>query len=221
MNLTIVKKFTYVNLVVLLTLAFIGCEGNDRPIIIGLHSVPAIIERGGNSTLTCLADDSDGDNLDYIWQSSYGSIAGEESVVIWTAPDSSGVFIITCKVEDGNGGQDIGDIIVTVDPFDIIGTWDVANIEGSATTVDSSTSIWIFKSQGDYDWFLLWADFDLQGEGHYSFDGDSSLMILDGPATDIFGANSPLIKITISNDNNTFSLPDSDGDRWTYSRRVE
>ena len=216
-----IKKFTYINLTILLTIVLVGCEENQPPIIIGLHADPAIIEKSGNSTLSCIATDADGDKLEYTWKLSSGSIAGDGSIVIWTAPDSKGVYIITCIVEDGNGGQDIGNIIVTVDPFDILGTWDVSEIEGFPISVDSSNSVWIFDTQGDYEWFLLLINLDLQGKGHYSFDGDSSIMILDGPATDVFGANSPLIKLTISNDNNTFSLLDSDGDRWTYNRRVE
>ena len=88
MILAKIKKITYVNLMILLTLLLVACEsGNDPPIIIGLHSDPAIIEKGANSTLTCLADDPDVNNLDYTWQSTYGSIARESSNVIWTAPD--------------------------------------------------------------------------------------------------------------------------------------
>lgn len=101
--------------VVFLTFVFYGCElSNDPPTITGLLSDPGIIGIGGNSILTCKADDPDGDDLEYTWQSLFGSIAGEGSIVTWTAPDSNGVYAITCTVDDGNGGQDIGEIFVTV-----------------------------------------------------------------------------------------------------------
>ena len=203
-----------------MTLFLMGCV-SYRPEIVDIGADPPIIEKGGSSTLTCLAEDADGDNLDYTWQSSYGSISGNGSTVIWTAPDSSGKYTITCIVEDGNGGRTEDYVIVSVDPFDIIGTWDVVDIEGSPISVDSSNNVWTFKTESDYEWSLLWEDFDLQGEGHYSFDGDSAIAILDGPATEIYGDHTLYNQLRISNNENTFSLLDSDGNRWTYNRRVE
>jgi len=102
------------------------------------------------------------------------------------------------------------------DTFTIQGIWEVTEIEG-AGHVDISNSKWLFKSDGTYEWFLLLLPFDTTAQGNYSLDGN----ILDctGFITTVCGTDK--INITISNNNNTFSILDGDGDRWTYNRKVE
>lgn len=99
----------------------------------------------------------------------------------------------------------------------IIGIWDLTELEGSGISVSSSNSIWTFEADGTYEWFLLIAAFDLQGEGIYSLDGNT--LTIDGFVKNVFGS-APL-NLTFSNNNDTFSLRDTDGDRWTYNRRAE
>ena len=193
---------------------------NHPPRIIGFWSDPDVIERGGIATWTCDAEDDDGDELEYTWKASFGSLSGSGKSVIWTVPDSSGIYTVTCEVEDGNGGYNTITANVYVDPFEIFGTWDVSDIEGSPISVDSSNSVWVFGTQMDYEWFLLLPNIDMQGEGHYHFAEDSSLELLEGTPVNVFGGYPP-IKLIISNDNNTFSLLDLDGYRWTYNRRIE
>ena len=101
-------------------------------------------------------------------------------------------------------------------PIDIVGIWDLTEI-GVETGLSSSNSVWTFEADGTYEWFLLIESFDLEGQGTYSLDGNT-LTIDDGFAKNVFGTGSIL---TFSNNNNTFSLLDNDGDRWTYNRRVE
>ena len=104
-----------------------------------------------------------------------------------------------------------------IQPIDIVGIWDVTEIEGSGRSVDSSNSIWAFEADGTYEWFLLFKLFDLQGQGTYSLDGNA--LMIEGFVTNVFG-KAPL-NLTFSNNNNTFRLSDTDGVRWTYNRRVE
>lgn len=101
-------------------------------------------------------------------------------------------------------------------PLDIVGIWDITEI-GLLTALDSSNSIWTFEAGGTYEWFLLIESFDLQGQGIYSLNGNT--LMVDGFVRNVFGSNP--INLTFSNNNNTFSLLDTDGDRWTYNRRVE
>ena len=103
-------------------------------------------------------------------------------------------------------------------PIVIVGIWDLAELEGSGISVNSSNSIWSFEADLTYEWFLLIESFDLQGQGTYSLDGNT-LTIDDGFVKNVFG--SAPINLTFSNDNNTLTLLDTDGDRWTYNRRVE
>ena len=103
--------------------------------------------------------------------------------------------------------------IVPEDTFDIVGVWEVTEIEG-APPVDGSNSTWTFNSNGTYTWFLRLLNFDLNSEGNYSLEGTT--LTCDGFIEVVMGTTE--INITISNNNNTFSCLDADGDRWTYSR---
>ncbi|MFC1556611.1 hypothetical protein ACFL6I_03345 [candidate division KSB1 bacterium] len=98
--------------------------------------------------------------------------------------------------------------------FDIVGSWAVTEIEG-APPVDSSNSTWIFNADGTYEWFLFFEDiFDLNAEGNYTLNGIT--LTCDGDIADI--TETTTINLTVSNNNNTFSFLDGDGDRWTYNR---
>ena len=114
--------------------------------------------------------------------------------------------LISCG-DDKNSSTDPSDT------FDIVGTWDVASIEG-APPVDASNSTWTFKTDGTYDWFLLLLSFDFQGQGDYSLNGNT--LTCTGFITTIWGTDT--MEIVISNNNNTFSMLDGDGDRWVYNR---
>lgn len=101
------------------------------------------------------------------------------------------------------------------DTIDIVGVWEVAEIEG-AGPVNSSNSKWAFNADGTYEWFLLFSPFDTTAQGNYTF--NENTLTCTGFITNVFGTN---INLTISSNNNTFSVLDGDGDRWTYNRKVE
>ncbi len=65
--------------------------------------------------LVCEATDPDGDNLDYLWEATSGSMIGSGDRVLWQAPDSTGIYVINCTVMDGHGGEDNGNIEITVE----------------------------------------------------------------------------------------------------------
>jgi len=99
-----------------------GCDdngttetSNEPPEILSLNANPTTVELGGTTTLTCVANDPDDDELSYLWEASLGSINGNGSSVIWTAPNSEGTYSISCTVDDGNGGQDIDFVNVIVE----------------------------------------------------------------------------------------------------------
>ena len=102
------------------------------------------------------------------------------------------------------------------EPLDIVGTWEVSQI-GSVTDADGSNSTWTFKADGTYEWFLLLLYYDYNGEGTYTLDG--SYLTVDGIVAELYYQESKTLKLTISNNNNTFSILDPDGDTCIYNRK--
>jgi hypothetical protein len=86
-----------------------------NPEISDLTADPSEIELGKNTVLTCFASDPDGDKLTYRWTSSAGSFQWNDSAqVVWSAPEETGYYYIYCKVEDGQGGETIDSVGVSV-----------------------------------------------------------------------------------------------------------
>lgn len=88
---------------------------NETPVI---HYISAEHEVLPSSEIQirCVATDADKDTLNYTWSASEGTISGEGSDISWTAPDAQGDYVITATVTDGNGGETIDSVTVTVTP---------------------------------------------------------------------------------------------------------
>ena len=77
---------------------------NHMPVITSLTANPASVSTGAVTTITCAASDADaGDDLDYTWSADSGAISGSGGQITWTAPASSGTYVISCEVSDGKG----------------------------------------------------------------------------------------------------------------------
>ena len=122
---------------------FIGCGSvtgpkNELPVITSLTANPDKVMAGGTSTLTCVANDSDGDSLIYTWEATSGLIRGRGSTVTWTAPTSDGTFSVSCRVDDGNDGDDTETVSLLVE-VPLPGQWSGDNT--SFTVSENSTSV--------------------------------------------------------------------------------
>ncbi len=95
------------------------------PVIINLTARPGKIDLGATSELTCSAYDPDGGDLTFTWYAEEGSISGDDSVVVWTAPNYEGNFSVACTVENQSGGNAIDSVIIVVRDFSIIQTGDL------------------------------------------------------------------------------------------------
>ncbi len=82
-----------------------GYSGNHPPRIKSLSPDSARMSVRTPVNIYCSAADRDSDALTYSWSASRGTIAGNGPVVTWTAPDSPGVCVVTCTVDDGHGGN--------------------------------------------------------------------------------------------------------------------
>jgi len=87
---------------------------NYPPRLKSLSAVPAVIISGTSSTLYSTANDPDGDTLAISWQVAGGLLTGSGPVVMWTSPDTTGVFVVRCIANDGRGGSDTAFVAVNV-----------------------------------------------------------------------------------------------------------
>ena len=126
---------------------------NHPPQITSLVSNPDTIETGATSALTCNANDSDGDNLTFVWDTGSGAINGSGSSVNWVSPNTAGAYYVRCKVVDGNGGEDMDSIKIVVTaswkitsfPGDLYGNW-FSDYDGSwQWDISGSTTIRTFN----------------------------------------------------------------------------
>ena len=119
MQSTKLSKMAIFILLLVVTVIFTGCAGggliNHSPVIYSLIADSTNIEVNQNATITCYATDQDGNELTYTWAKTGGTITGTGSAITWTAPTTTGTYIITCTVSDGNGGEDseLLNIVVT------------------------------------------------------------------------------------------------------------
>ena len=91
------------------------CCGNNPPFINSLAAEPQTVMVEGTVLVTCDAYDDEDTTLEYIWDCAAGSISNEGSTAIWTAPNETGVFSISCEIMDSNDGHAIEtiDLLVT------------------------------------------------------------------------------------------------------------
>lgn len=89
-------------------------SGNQPPVIQSLLAQNAQLYPSGNTEIQCMAQDADGDKLDFKWACTGGNFSGVGAIVIWQAPPNYGVYTITVTVEDSKGGSAQASLPVTV-----------------------------------------------------------------------------------------------------------
>lgn len=145
-------------------------EQNHSPVISSLVANPDTIKIGATAALTCNATDSDGDNLTFVWNAQSGTINGSGSNANWVAPNAVGTYYVSCKVADGNGGEDDDSVNIVVEqqlptqgliayyPFngnanDESGNGNNGTVHGALLTTDrfsASNSAYIFSGTTEY-----------------------------------------------------------------------
>jgi len=127
---------------------------NEPPVISSLAADPDTMQVLGLSHLTCIANDSDDDDLLYYWNTTGGNISGFGLEVVFTAPSNEGTYTITCYVSDGNGGEDSMNVIIKVNA--VIMPNVPPEIHSITTTFDSivtnnSTTIFCLATDSNED----------------------------------------------------------------------
>lgn len=86
-------------------------EPNEPPVISGLtrDGEPVREEEKlrvwRTTTIKCIAEDPNGDELNFIWSATGGRVQGEGAEVGWTAPGVADYYTVTVTVTDGRGGE--------------------------------------------------------------------------------------------------------------------
>jgi len=104
-------------LIAMMTVAGVACssgEPNEPPSITSLLADPDAVAPGAASTVSCVADDLDGDTLGYAWEYTGGYLQGTGSTVTWIAPSVANTYTVTVTVSDGNGGTDEDSVAISV-----------------------------------------------------------------------------------------------------------
>jgi hypothetical protein len=89
-------------------------SGNQPPVISSLLAQSAQLYPSGNTEIQCIAQDADGDKLDFKWACTGGKFSGAGPIIIWQAPPNYGTYTITVTVEDSKGGSAQASLPVTV-----------------------------------------------------------------------------------------------------------
>ncbi len=88
--------------------------GNRPPVIVSLVAQSQQIYPSGDTEITCVAQDADGDQLNFTWSATGGSFSGSGPTVDWKAPPVYGTYDITVAVDDGKGGTVQSTVPITV-----------------------------------------------------------------------------------------------------------
>lgn len=106
--------------IVMLTLllsSLLSCKSvlpNHPPVIESISGADAV-GANGSVTLTCNATDSDGDQLDYSWTCTNGTLLSSTGMTVtWWAPEVSGTATVSVTVRDGRGGVDTRSKTITI-----------------------------------------------------------------------------------------------------------
>jgi concanavalin A-like lectin/glucanase superfamily protein/type IX secretion system substrate protein/Big-like domain-containing protein len=77
---------------------------NSPPVIIDINADKINVNPLENVEVICLAEDIDGDTLNYSWSASAGTISGAGNTIVWQSPAAEGIYTVSVVVDDGNGG---------------------------------------------------------------------------------------------------------------------
>jgi outer membrane protein OmpA-like peptidoglycan-associated protein len=87
----------------------------NRPPTVKARCEPCIVEVGKSATVTCDANDPDGDQLTYRWTTPSGKLANPgDRQTLWTAPMQEGSVPVTCTVNDGKSGTATDTVTIQV-----------------------------------------------------------------------------------------------------------
>ncbi len=234
-----VTKISFGTLALLAVVAVVGAAcggqatapaGNQPPVIASLVAQSQQLNPSANTEITCIAQDADGDQLNFTWSATGGSFSGVGPIVVWKAPPNYGTYTITVTVDDGKGASTQRNLDITISAnqsprISSLSANPSGVLYGGSTTVTCIAS----DPDGDavrYSWEASGGSITGVGDkvtwiapskgGSYTI----SVIISDGKGGETIGN----VMVTVSTTSNTVTIPpvaqetgtvDSDGDKDT------
>ena len=91
-------------------------KGNKPPVISSLEAQYPNVYYRGASEIRCVASDPEGDEVQFNWSSTGGSLIGDGPTVTWQAADDYGDYHIMVIARDKNGGSAEAVLTISVVP---------------------------------------------------------------------------------------------------------
>jgi len=87
---------------------------NQPPTIISLTAEEEQVSKWMWTTIECIAQDPDGDELSFAWSTTDGAVDAEGATAKWTAPGRPGDYAVIVTVTDGRGGETVASVYLEV-----------------------------------------------------------------------------------------------------------
>lgn len=80
-------------------------KANAAPVLASMTLDAEWLHAGGSTRVSCEVSDANGDDITLAWSATGGTLTGQGSAVIWTAPETDGVYWIAVIARDAYGGE--------------------------------------------------------------------------------------------------------------------
>lgn len=117
---------------------------NKTPLIHSVEPSSASVVGGHSALITCVAEDPEGQPLDYAWNADCGELTGDGSRVTWFAPvslpGSKHTCTITVSVDDGEGGIAVASVVIPVEFPHMVEEFTPVLLESGTACTDGTTT---------------------------------------------------------------------------------
>jgi len=130
-------------------ITMIKVSANHPPTVNSLTADPSALQFATNTTITCVAVDSDGDPVQYKWEAREGNISGVGNKVTWTSPSKNGNFSVFVVVSDGKGAETRQELVIQVAAPTGSQTINLIKAESGTVSSDGDRNTGLFRAGDD------------------------------------------------------------------------
>jgi len=120
---------------------------NHPPVITSLQANPSSLQFSSSATLTCIANDPDGDPIQYKWDAKDGTLSGTGNVVSWISPSTKAAdYSVFVTVSDNKGAETRQELVVPVSPVSNVQTLNLVKQESGTVSSDGDRDNTVYKA---------------------------------------------------------------------------